>query len=358
MPSFAHMMLPRRAPVLFTSLAGKPLYMRWSTNTWHKRIDVRRRHAVERDADEVHRRLEPDARQHAVVAADDHHVQRRVRIVDGRLHRELARAAHRLSGDHARRAFRALRRRDQVERAAFVVLAPASPVLALLEDGAHVLRRPVDGRGLLAHDSASLFAVVSMQRLYWRTGPTPLTFHSARRNPQRGNMGLAHVRIARSLAFAATALGLGIGIATASGAAENLTGSYAGKLTCKGLVAGATAKTKQDITIEVSESPIAVAMQINAGATQIGDFIRGFVMDDSGKPDRAKVFGVDCDMDPVSLRSLTLIADAVAKADSEKATLKGSLTDTTDKTRILRLHVLGASARRRRRRKFDGCILE
>ena len=35
MPSRAHMMLPRRAPVLFTSVAAKPLYIWPSTNTWH-----------------------------------------------------------------------------------------------------------------------------------------------------------------------------------------------------------------------------------------------------------------------------------------------------------------------------------
>jgi hypothetical protein len=47
-----------------------------------QRIDVRRRHAVERDTDEIHRRFEPDPGQHAVVTADDHHVQRRIRILD------------------------------------------------------------------------------------------------------------------------------------------------------------------------------------------------------------------------------------------------------------------------------------
>jgi hypothetical protein len=159
------------------------------------------------------------------------------------------------------------------------------------------------------------------------------------------------------LAFASTAVALATGLASSAGAADALTGSYAGKLTCKGLVAGAPAKTKQDVTIEVVESPIGVSMQINAGATQLGDFILGFVMDDSGKPDRAKVFGVDCDMDLVSLRNLTLIADAVAKEGNDKATLKGALTDTTGKTQILDC-TFSVKRTSTTPAKFEGCILE
>ena len=148
-----------------------------------------------------------------------------------------------------------------------------------------------------------------------------------------------------------------LALATSAGAAEDLTGAYAGKLSCKGLADGAAAKTKQDITIDVFESVIGVSMQIRAGATQIGDFVRGFVIDDAAKLDRAKVFGVDCDMDLVSLRSLTLIADATAKADSEKATLKGSLTDTTGGTQILDC-TFSVKRTSPTPSKFEGCILE
>ena len=154
-----------------------------------------------------------------------------------------------------------------------------------------------------------------------------------------------------------TVLALALALAAPAGAADVLTGSYAGKLSCKGLADGVAEKTKQDITIDVTEDIVGFNLQIRAGATQIGDFVRGFVMDDSAKPDRAKLFGVDCDMNLVQLSNLTLIADAVAKAGSEKATLKGSLTDTTGKTRILdctfsvkRTSVTPA--------KFEGCIIE
>jgi hypothetical protein len=170
-------------------------------------------------------------------------------------------------------------------------------------------------------------------------------------------MGVTLGRLVRDLGIAGAALGLVVALATSAGAADVLTGSYAGKLTCKGLVAGAPAKTKQDITIAVSDSKIALAMEIRSGATQIGDALRGFVMDDSGKPDRAKLFAVDCDMNLVSLSNLTLIADAVAKEGSDKATLKGALTDTTGKTQILDC-TFSVKRTSTAPPKFEGCILE
>jgi hypothetical protein len=141
--------------------------------------------------------------------------------------------------------------------------------------------------------------------------------------------------MARHLGLATFALALGLVPATSAGAAASLSGTYEGKLSCKGLAGGAASKAKQDIVIAVSEDPIGFNMEIHAGATQIGADLRGFVMDDAGKPDRAKLFGIDCSMEVISLSSLTLIADAVAKEGSEKATLKGSLTDTAGKTQIL-----------------------
>jgi hypothetical protein len=170
-------------------------------------------------------------------------------------------------------------------------------------------------------------------------------------------MGIALGRLARSLASASTVLGFGIALATSAGAAASLTGTYEGKLSCKGLAAGATSKTKQDITILVSESKIGIAMQITAGATQVGDPLRGFVMDDSGKPDRAKLFAVDCDMNLVQLSNLTLIGDAVAKEGNDKATLKGAITDTTGKARILDC-TFSAKRTSTAPVKFEGCILE
>jgi len=124
MPSFAHMMLPRRAPVLFTSLPSKPLYILPSTNT-AERVDVRRRHAVEGDADEIHRRLEADAGQHAVVAALDHHVQRGCGLSTAGCTAELAGATDRATDADCPCGFEPLCRCDQVERARLVLRTPA-----------------------------------------------------------------------------------------------------------------------------------------------------------------------------------------------------------------------------------------
>jgi hypothetical protein len=150
---------------------------------------------------------------------------------------------------------------------------------------------------------------------------------------------------------------LGFAVATSAGAAENLSGTYSGTLRCKGLANGAAEKTKQDVVIDVAEDVVGFNLQIHAGATQIGEFVRGFVMDDAAKPDRAKFFGVDCDVDLVSLSNLTLIGDAVAKAGSDKATLKGSLTDTTGKTRVLDC-TFSAKRTSTTPAKFPGCLIE
>ena len=55
MPSKAHMMLPRRAPVLVTSVRREPVVHLAVHEDVAERVDVRGRHAVERHADEVAR---------------------------------------------------------------------------------------------------------------------------------------------------------------------------------------------------------------------------------------------------------------------------------------------------------------
>jgi hypothetical protein len=139
----------------------------------------------------------------------------------------------------------------------------------------------------------------------------------------------------RSLVPSLAVIGLGAALATAAGAADVLTGVYEGKLSCKGLVEGTASKSKQDITIHAVEGKGIVSMQIRAGATQIGQTVRTFVLDDAGKPDRAKLMGVDCPVNVATLGPLTLVADAVAKEGSEKATLKGTLTNTSGQSQIL-----------------------
>ena len=46
---------------------------------------------MKRQADEVGRRLESEPRDHTIVAALHHHVQRRMRVVDGRIDRDIER---------------------------------------------------------------------------------------------------------------------------------------------------------------------------------------------------------------------------------------------------------------------------
>jgi hypothetical protein len=153
------------------------------------------------------------------------------------------------------------------------------------------------------------------------------------------------------------ACALGLALAAPAGAAESLTGTYEGKLNCKGLVAGAATKTKRDATIQVSEGKIGTSIVITADSTSLGNPIFAFVMDDTGKADRAKVFGVDCELDAVARSDLTFVADAVAKEGSEKATLKGTITDTTDRTRILEC-AFSVKRTTAAPPKILGCVLE
>jgi hypothetical protein len=139
----------------------------------------------------------------------------------------------------------------------------------------------------------------------------------------------------RTLATGAVALGLGMALATSAGAADDLTGTYEGKLSCKGLVAGAATKSKRDVTILVSEGKVGTSINVAADGASLGNPLFAFVMDDTGKADRARVFGVDCELDAIARSDLTIIADGVAKEGSEKATLKGTITDTTARGQIL-----------------------
>jgi hypothetical protein len=132
------------------------------------------------------------------------------------------------------------------------------------------------------------------------------------------------------------ACSLGLALATSAGAAESLTGSYAAKLSCKGvLIGGNSHKSKRDVTIEALEDEGYVWLKFGAGGGLIGETVRALVVDDGNKPERAKLAGVDCPMAVASLANVTVQADAVAKAGSEKATLKGTLVDTTLGNRVV-----------------------
>jgi hypothetical protein len=122
--------------------------------------------------------------------------------------------------------------------------------------------------------------------------------------------------------LAATALALGL--AAPAGAIDNLTGSWTGKVSCKGSAAGAPSNSKNDLSISVVQTK-GTHMRFAAGGVALGDPVVVYVLADATKADRAKTQGLDCGSGPESLATLTMQADVVIKPGSEKGTMKGSL---------------------------------
>jgi hypothetical protein len=131
-------------------------------------------------------------------------------------------------------------------------------------------------------------------------------------------------------ALAAFALGSG----APAQAIESLTGSYAGKMSCKGQSGVDATKSKQDITVEVLDSEV-VLLQVTTPPLPLGAVVELLVLEPIVKPDRAKVGGVDCNLTRLSKSGIALHADAVIKPGSEKGTLKGSLIRYEGKASII-----------------------
>jgi hypothetical protein len=121
-------------------------------------------------------------------------------------------------------------------------------------------------------------------------------------------------------AIAAAALALG----SPAAALDDISGTYAGKMSCKGYAAGAPSKAKHDVTIEVAEGKVNL-MRILIGMNQLGSNIHFTLAEDSAKQDRGKVGGVDCTLGWLTQNGLSVQADAVVKPGSEKGTLKGEV---------------------------------
>jgi hypothetical protein len=122
--------------------------------------------------------------------------------------------------------------------------------------------------------------------------------------------------------LAATALALGL--SALAGAIDNLTGSWTGKMSCKGYAAGAPEKAKHDVSISVVQTKGA-RLRFVSGGIALGDPVVLYTQADATKPDRAKIQGLDCGSNLESIASLTMEADVVIKPGSEKGTMKGSL---------------------------------
>jgi hypothetical protein len=120
------------------------------------------------------------------------------------------------------------------------------------------------------------------------------------------------------------AAALALGFAAPSAALDDMTGSYTGKMSCKGYVGGAPAKAKSEIAVTVVEGK-GVRMSITTAGVPFGDTVALYKLEDETKPDRAKIQGLDCTSNVESPQSLTVQGDVVVKPGTGKGTIKGSV---------------------------------
>ena len=120
----------------------------------------------------------------------------------------------------------------------------------------------------------------------------------------------------------ATCVLLGTLAAAPAGALESLSGSYEGKLVCKGVVAGDFDKQKSEVDVGVFDDG---AGGLTLLITDVGTLI-GFALTDTSKPDTGTLSAVNCTLDVSTLTGSALHAEVKVKAGSDKATLKGTLT--------------------------------
>jgi hypothetical protein len=128
------------------------------------------------------------------------------------------------------------------------------------------------------------------------------------------------VRIATFVAAAALVLGAG----APARAIDSLTGTYEGKMSCKGQSGINATKTKADIKIDVLDAEVDLLQVTVLPVLPVGAVVELLVLGPLVKPDRAKIGGVDCTLERLAKSGIALQADAVIKPGSEKGTLKGS----------------------------------
>lgn len=125
--------------------------------------------------------------------------------------------------------------------------------------------------------------------------------------------------VLRSVGWVVCGLGLLAGVPAA--ALESASGSYEGKLVCKGIDGGEHGKTKQDVEIGIFDDGAGgVEMQLSS----VGTF-GGFLLTDTRKPETGTLSAVDCTLSLPGLIGAALQAEMKVKAGSDKASLKGSL---------------------------------
>jgi hypothetical protein len=104
--------------------------------------------------------------------------------------------------------------------------------------------------------------------------------------------------------------------------AENLSGTYEGKLSCRILDAGVSGKQKEDFTIGIYDDGSGA---LDAFSLQLPPRFYGFAVADAAKPRRAVLSFVQCGLEQTQLAGAAIHAEARTKAGSLKATITGTV---------------------------------
>lgn len=126
------------------------------------------------------------------------------------------------------------------------------------------------------------------------------------------------MRMASIVAFSAFVLAA----ASPAGAIDAVTGTYEGKMTCRQIATGETTKLKQDVVVDIFEG---TSNFVGLDVGDVSNAIGGVLVEDTAKPDRAKLVGVECGLTYLNTVGGVLHADVVIKPGSDKGTMKGTL---------------------------------
>ena len=116
-----------------------------------------------------------------------------------------------------------------------------------------------------------------------------------------------------------------LALAGPAGAIESISGTYAGKLRCAENSAGTLAKTKQDLELRIIGDAGVFNMGVFAAGQPYALKAEGPIVEQTAKPDRATIAGIDCDFQDIEQTGLAIHAEIAIKLGSEKGTMKGTI---------------------------------
>ncbi|HVH07791.1 MAG TPA: hypothetical protein VNE71_17495 [Myxococcota bacterium] len=117
----------------------------------------------------------------------------------------------------------------------------------------------------------------------------------------------------------------GLVMAAPAVAIESINGTYEGKVRCRENAAGTLAKTKQDLLLRIVGDAGIFNLDVVASGELYAALVAGTIVEHAGKPDRATLAGVDCELSAASGIGSALHAEIAIKPGSEQGTVKGTL---------------------------------